>query len=118
MSARLAGVADDGVFLVVRQPSGLTHAAAFGHVIQDVDHFIRRQMRAIKDRAFAAGEAAVAGFASQEPDGLGFVDKAAGREVTGAAGAISDATWVLATELAQIQRNVIHDRPFHTRGSP
>ena len=50
-------VADDRVFLVMRQPPGLTHAAPFLHVVQNVDHLLGGQMGAVKDGAFAASEA-------------------------------------------------------------
>ena len=50
----------------MRQTSGLAHAVAFLHVLEDGDHFLMRHVRAVENRAFGFDKALSAGGAVKQ----------------------------------------------------
>jgi hypothetical protein len=66
-------VADDGVFVDADEAGGLAYAAALGQVMQDGEGLVSRQAGIEQRRAFAFGEARLAGAGVQQPSLLGSV---------------------------------------------
>jgi hypothetical protein len=107
MSPGAEGVADDGVLVDMDQAAGLADAAAVGEVGQDGLGLVVGQSAVEQGRAFAFGEARLAGLAVEE-SALVLAVPAADGEVALAAMAVGGAVGVLAAKAAQV---VVHGGP-------
>jgi hypothetical protein len=106
-----ATVADHRVLANTRQPRRLADATAFGEVVQDSDDLLLGEPSVKQGRAFAFGEACLAG-ATVEETALTRPVVAANREVALPAFAEIRAVAVLTAENAEI----VHGRSVAGRG--
>jgi hypothetical protein len=95
------GVADDRVFIDADEASGLPDAATILQVLEDGEGSVVSQACAEQGRAFAFGEASLAG-ATCEHAALVLAIAEADTEITAAADAVVGAIRVLTAEEAQV----------------
>lgn len=95
-------IADDRILLHPLQSSGLAHAIAFLHVLENADHLLAGQAGSIEHRALVLAEPSVADGAEQLADALVLADVTADAQIACAAAAKGQAAWVLTAEQAQI----------------
>jgi hypothetical protein len=108
------GVADDRVFIDPDEASGLPDAATILQVLEDGEGSVVSQACAEPGRAFAFGEASLAG-ATREHAALVFAIAEADTEITAAAYAVVGAIRVLTAEEVQ----VFHEQhPYTGKADP
>jgi hypothetical protein len=94
----LVGVADDGVLIDADEAGGLSNAAAVLEVLEDREGLVVGQARAEQGRAFALGEAHLAGAAGEQAALFVLAVAEGDAEVASATPAVVGAMGVLAAE--------------------
>jgi hypothetical protein len=95
------GQADDSVFVDAHQAARLADAATLLQVLQDGEGFVLREFAMEQGRAFAFGEALLAGAAAQDTALVGTVAKT-DAQVVAVTPAVVGAVGVLAAEGFQV----------------
>jgi hypothetical protein len=99
-----AGQASDGVGIDADQASGAANATALVEVLEHGKGCFLGEMAVEQGRAFAFGEAVLAGLTVEQSDVVLLAVAGADREITGLTGAVEGALGVLAAEA----REVVH----------
>ena len=98
--------ADDRIGVNIDQASGLSHAAAFGEVLEHGSGLRLGEVSLEQGSALALGEAVFAGPTVEQADLILLAEAAADGEVSGVASAVEGAIGFLATEASKIIHGV------------
>jgi hypothetical protein len=98
--------ADDRIGVDIDQASGLSHATAFGEVLEHGAGLLFGEVSLEQGCALALGEAVFAGPTVEQADVFLLAEAAADGEVSGVASAVEDAIGILATEARKIVHGV------------